>query len=56
MRKHCFYCWNDATHVWHDATHSSDLTGSSGLEVCREHAPENAPILLQRFVATEDDS
>lgn len=41
MRKHCFFCWNDATHVWDDATHSA-------LEVCRDHAPENAPILLIR--------
>jgi hypothetical protein len=41
-RKHCFYCWNDATHVWDDETHSA-------LEVCSDHAPENAPILLHRY-------
>ena len=43
MKKHCFYCWNDATHVWNDETHYA-------LEVCRDHAPEGAPVLFQREV------
>lgn len=39
QRMHCFYCWNDATHVRDDAGHSQ-------LPVCGDHAPENAPVLL----------
>lgn len=36
MRVHCFYCWNDATHF-------------NDVEVCADHAPEDAPLLMHRF-------
>jgi hypothetical protein len=39
VKDHCFYCWNDATHVWNDEFHDN-------LKVCRTHAPEGAPVLF----------
>ncbi len=37
QRLHCFYCWNDATH------HDDEVI------VCKDHAPEGAPVLLSRY-------
>lgn len=36
MRKHCFYCWVNA-----------DFEDEDALEVCADHAPPGAPVLLQ---------
>lgn len=36
MRRHCFYCWNDA-----DFFHE--------VEVCADHAPDGAPELMAKY-------